>query len=122
MTVTARESFEFADLPGRRAADPLQDQGAASSARFVLLRRGPGRTAHRHPHSEEVIYVVAGSGYTWVDGVEHRVGPGDVVRIPAGVAHATVPDEGVGMELMCFFPHPDLASNAEDTGIVVTGE
>lgn len=120
MTITNRESLEFVTLPGRDSADPLAGQGAASSARYVRLRRDPSRTAHRHPHSEEVVLVVVGAGYVWVDGDRWPVAEGDIVRIPAGVAHATVPNEGAAMELMCFFPHPDLAENLEATEYLVT--
>lgn len=122
MSVIPRDSFEFADLPGRQAADPLRDMPTASSARYVTLAHSPDRTAHRHPHSEEVVYVVAGRGHVWIDGTRHPVSAGDVVHIPTGAAHATVPDPDAPMELMCFFPHPDLPHNIEDTGIPVSRE
>ena len=122
MGIIRHESLRFADLPGRLSANPLEGLGSAASARFVNLTRSPGRTAHRHPHSEEIVYVVSGSGHVWLDGEEHPVRAGDIVQIPIGAAHATVPDDGVDMQLMCFFPHPDLASNNEDTDIVVTPE
>ena len=67
-----------------------------------------------------MIYVQTGTGRVFIEGEWHPVVPGDVVRVPPGLAHATVPDEGVDMELVCFFPHPDLAANSEDTGIEVT--
>lgn len=110
----------FADLPGRRAADPLAGVPAASSIRIVELGRSPARTAHRHPHSEEVVYVESGTGSVWIEGTEHRVEAGDLVHVPAGAAHATVPDEGVLMRLVCFFPHPDLTANTTETDIVVS--
>ena len=119
MTVTSRDSLDFVTLPGREAADPLVGQESASSVRYVRLRRDPDRTAHRHPRSEEVVLVVAGTGYVWVEGEQHRVRAGDIVRIPPGVAHATVPDDGADMELMCFFPHPELEQNLEPTDLRV---
>lgn len=120
MTVVRGDSLSFAELPGRRSANPFPPGAATSSLRVVELERTPGRTAHRHPHSEEVVYVEEGSGQVWLDGELIRVSAGDVVRIPPGAAHATVPDEGVGMRLICFFPHPDLGANLEDTDITVT--
>ena len=120
MSVTPRAALEFVDLPGRRSADPLRGEDTASSLRIVDLARSEDRTAHRHPHSEEVVVVAAGSGHVWIEGTRTPVSVGDVVRIPVGAAHATVPDEGVEMELICFFPHPDLAENIEDTDIRVT--
>ena len=121
MSVIRHEDLDFVALEGRDAADPFREASdTASSVRVVRLVRTEGRTAHRHPHSEEIIHVVAGTGRVWIDGSRERVGPGDTVRIPAGAAHATVPDPGVAMELVCFFPHPDLAANSQPTDIDVT--
>ncbi|MBK5268154.1 MAG: cupin domain-containing protein [Acidimicrobiia bacterium] len=115
MTVIGRPELEFIDLPGRRSADPLEAEASASSLRVVQMERTVGRTAHRHPHSEEVVVVAAGQGRAWIDGEWFPVAAGDVVLIPAGVAHATVPDENSQLELICFFPHPNLSKNIEDT-------
>ncbi|MDH4306975.1 MAG: cupin domain-containing protein [Acidimicrobiia bacterium] len=120
MSVIDGSGLEFRDFPGRVTADPLELEDSESSLRIVKLQRTVGRTAHRHPHSEEVFYVETGTGRVYIDGEFHPVKPGDTVRIPAGLAHATVPDEGVEMRLVCFFPHPDLPANSEDTGIEVS--
>ncbi len=119
MTVIGRSSFQFADLPGRRSADPFAGLDSQSSVRCVTLAHDPGRTAHRHPHSEEVMLVVAGRGHLWLEGERLPVQQGDVVHVPIGAAHATVPDPGHPMELMCFFPHPNLADNIVETDIAV---
>lgn len=119
MTVVRRSALPFADLPGRRSADPLLSIDSQSSARYVILEFDPARTAHRHPHSEEVIFVVTGRGHLWLEGERLAVETGDVVHIARGAAHATVPEPGSAMELMCFFPHPDLAGNITETDIGV---
>lgn len=116
-----REEFEFADLPGRRSADPLGDRTGTSSLRVVELERTTGRTAHRHPHSEEIIYVEAGEGEIWIDGSLHALAPGDVVLIPAGAAHGTLPTQDSMMRLVCFFPRGELGDNYERTDIVIEG-
>jgi quercetin dioxygenase-like cupin family protein len=120
VTVIKGDGLDFADLPGRRSANPFSDVPVDSSVRVVELERSAGRTAHRHPHSEEVVYVEAGSGAVWIDGELTPVETGDVVRIPTGSAHATIPDDGERMRLVCFFPHPNLAENIEDTDISVS--
>jgi quercetin dioxygenase-like cupin family protein len=120
MTVIPGDSLHFDTLPGRDSADPLAGVDAAGSARIVRLARTAGRTAHIHPHSEEVVYVRAGTGAVWIDGISTPVTEGDMVHIPRGLPHATVPDEGQDMELICFFPHPDLAANIESTDIAVS--
>lgn len=114
MSVHHSSSFEFVDLPGRRSADPLGTDDAASSLRIVDLERTEGRKAHRHPHSEEVVVVSEGSGEVWIDGERFAITKGDVVRIPPGVPHATIPAADSRMELICFFPHPNLVENLEE--------
>ncbi|MGZ8754465.1 MAG: cupin domain-containing protein [Acidimicrobiia bacterium] len=120
MTVVSGADLEFVDLPGRRAADPLREVEASSSLRIVELAKTHGRALHRHPRSEEVMYVAAGSGRVWIDEDSYPVSTGDIVHVPAGSAHATVPDDGIDMRLICFFPHPDLSANNVDTDIKVT--
>lgn len=120
MTVIPASARSFTDLPGRRSSDPLAERHAESSLRVVELETSHGRRAHRHPHSEEVVYVESGRGEVWLEGALHPVAQGDVVHIPAGSAHATIPAPGQSMRLICFFPHPDLANNLEDTEISVT--
>jgi len=112
--VVRRADVTFTDLVGRRSADPLAGlEPAGCSLRVVLVAPGP-RTPHRHPYSVEVVQVVAGTGVHWQGDEATPVGPGDVLLVPVGVPHVTVtsgPDE---LELVCFFPHPDLAANTEE--------
>ncbi len=122
MTVTPHRDVEFIDLPGRSAGDPLRAVPAASSLRITRLHRTSDRRAHRHPRSEEVIYVRSGTGAVYIDGTFHPVGPGDTVHVPQGAAHATIPEPGVDMELVCFFPHADLRENIEETDTDVMKE
>jgi quercetin dioxygenase-like cupin family protein len=106
-------ALSFTQLPGRQSADPLAG-GPDVDASVRVVRIAPGsRTPHRHPHSAEVVYVVAGTGVAWEDGRRTTVAAGDVVVLPRGVPHATVADEG-GLVLVCFFPHPHLAGNTEE--------
>lgn len=122
MTVVSSEDVVFVALPGRRSGDPLRGVEAASSLRLSHPERTNSRRAHRHPNSEEVIYVRTGTGVVYIDGTIHQVTPGDVVHVPRGAAHATAPDEGATMELVCFFPHPNLAENIEETDIDIMKE
>jgi hypothetical protein len=162
--VVRRSDVSLADLPGRRSGDPVPPGlGAEYAVRLVRVPPGP-RTPHLHPHSDEVTYVVSGTGTAYEApagspggdpaspraddlAAEHftatRIGPGDTIFVPRGAPHATVaddaadgPDEadeadgadeaneadeadeaddgtddGIGLELLCFFPHPDLSTN-----------
>ena len=122
MTIVPSGELCFEQLHGRASADPLRDIDAASSLRVVLLDQAESRYAHRHPHTEEIVYVRTGRATAFVDGTPHRIGPGDVMHIPAGVPHATIPEHGERVELICFFPHPDLSQNLEATDIQLTIE
>lgn len=114
MHLVRASSLAFRELPGRRAADPLEGVDAgALSVRYSRLRPGP-RSPHRHPGSVEVIHVLEGKGTAWLDGETTHVGPGDLYLIPAGVPHATLPDPGNEMLLLCAFPVADLAAATEE--------
>lgn len=119
MTVIHGAAIEYAGLEGRRSADPLTGVPDASlSLRLVEVPPG-ARTAHRHPHSAEVVYVAAGRGSAWVDGERTPVEVGDVLHIPAGAAHATVAVGDEPLRLVCFFPRGDLETNRDELSIVV---
>ncbi|GIU91714.1 MAG: hypothetical protein KatS3mg011_0620 [Acidimicrobiia bacterium] len=119
MTFVRGEHLSFEELPGRRSADPF---GAGDAAvRVVEVTRGAPRTAHRHPHSDEYVYVVAGEGRLWVDGEWGRLAAGDLARIPRGALHATVATSPT-VRLVCFFAHPDLTSNLEETDLPIGEE
>jgi quercetin dioxygenase-like cupin family protein len=120
MTVVGPGQLEFRDFSGRSTADPFRTAGqGASTVRQVIIEHVPSRSPHRHPHSEEIVYVVAGRGRLWLDGVVHSVGPGSWYRIPAGTPHATMADPHERMSLVCFFPHDDFASNIEELDILL---
>ena len=112
MRVVRTAELAFGQLPGRLSADPLAGLDAGPlTIRFARLAAGP-RSPHRHPLSVEVIYVVEGAGTHWQEGETARVGPGDVVLVPVGVAHATLPDSE--MLLYCVFPVASLDENVEE--------
>jgi quercetin dioxygenase-like cupin family protein len=90
-----------------------------STVRQVSMEHVEARSPHRHPKSEEIVYVVAGRGRVWLDGSYHQVGPGSWYRIPAGTPHATLPDPGEQMSLVCFFPHDEFADNIEELDMVL---
>ena len=51
---------------------------------------------HMHPNTDEMQYILEGTGTIWLGDKEVRVKPGDLVVIPKGTAHGgTKPDSGV---------------------------
>ncbi|WP_225771753.1 cupin domain-containing protein [Inquilinus sp. Marseille-Q2685] len=77
-----------------RGDDELLSIGAPFGRHFGLTRIGihherlpPGRRTsypHAESHEEEFVYVLEGTPDAWLDGVLHRLGPGDAVGFPAG--------------------------------------
>ena len=115
MKVVRFTELAFGQLPGRRAADPLPGAELGEICiRFAHLTAGP-RAPHRHPHSVELTYVLEGEGTHWQEGETERVGPGDLVVVPVGVRHATIPDAGGEMLLYCVFPVATLEGNVEES-------
>jgi quercetin dioxygenase-like cupin family protein len=115
MSVIRPSDLEFRQLAGRASADPLSGLGSTGvSVRIVTIADEPRRNLHRHPHSPEVVYVAGGHGVAFREGTATPVGPGDIVWIPANAPHATVPNPGSRLELVCFFPHGDLSTNLEE--------
>jgi quercetin dioxygenase-like cupin family protein len=43
---------------------------------------------HTHMNSDEIQYVISGSGTFWLGDQERQVHPGDLIIVPKGVAHA----------------------------------
>lgn len=116
MPVIRGAEADFVELPGRRSADPLPSalgDVAGVSLRVVEVPPGP-RTPHRHPHSCEVVYVVAGDGRVWEGDQPTPVTTGDVVLVEAGVPHATVCTGAEPLRLVCFFPRAGLTDNLEE--------
>ena len=114
MPVVRSDSLTYAELPGRQSADPVPpDLGSNYSVRVVRVPPGP-RTPHRHPHSDEVTYVVSGHGTAWEGDTSTAVGPGDLIVVPRGTPHATVATGHADLVLLCFFPRRGLADNLDE--------
>jgi oxalate decarboxylase/phosphoglucose isomerase-like protein (cupin superfamily) len=74
---------------------PLVDventEGPDVSLMHVVLLPGQGHERHNHPDSDEVLYILAGTGEQMIDDAEtFPVRPGQAVWIPKGAYHATM--------------------------------
>ena len=85
---------------GLRAADPLELTQEVTMRPLFGDRRDaqPARVApgaqvavHDHPH-EQLGYVLEGELALEIDGVEHRLHPGDAYRIAGGTPHGAWSD------------------------------
>jgi mannose-6-phosphate isomerase-like protein (cupin superfamily) len=97
---TTKDGSTIRELLGPRTA-PVQNQSLAEAT------LGPGQATERHypAASEELYYVVEGSGEMEVDGRRTRVGVGDAILIPPGAWHQLrAPASGRVRILCCCAP------------------
>src|ERR687895_2252043 len=82
-------SFDWGLIKPLVAADNTDDP--AVSLMHVVLLPGEGHERHNHPDSDEILYILAGTGEQMVDDAEtFPVGPGQAVFIPKAAFHSTV--------------------------------
>jgi mannose-6-phosphate isomerase-like protein (cupin superfamily) len=75
---------------------PVRNQSLAEAT----LEPGQATDRHYHAESEEIYFVVEGSGEMELDGERRPVGPGDAVLIPPGARHQIRADDG-GLRFLC---------------------
>jgi len=77
----------------------------------LSLARGflpPQRRAipHHHDISEEIYYVVSGSGRIRVESIEGEINPGTLIYIPKSAVHALENTSDVDLEVLCVASPP----------------
>lgn len=85
----------------------LHHTGAQSLAEAALE---PGATTQRHfhRHSEEIYFILDGTGEMELDGERRPVAPGDAVLIPPGARHQiTAGDSTLRFLCACSPPYAD---------------
>jgi quercetin dioxygenase-like cupin family protein len=81
-------------------------QGNTSSLGYSVFTPGTELVPVRH-ETEEVAYVVAGSGELRLDDGAVAFAAGDAVHIPAGVWHAVANTGDADVVMVFGFPHPE---------------
>jgi quercetin dioxygenase-like cupin family protein len=98
---------EELDLPGRHLRWVVSPEGIpAANCSACVIRVAPGekvRPAHSHPHGEEVIYIIRGSGRVLVAGEVSPVHEGTTVLFPQGAVHMLHNTGSEEMKVICFF-------------------
>ncbi len=100
---------------------PDLDAPHDGTACIVDMRKIAGATEpHVHYKTTEVYYVLEGSGTIVIGEREYPVSQGDVITVPAGVGHYSVPSENfiLGVVSFPFFDindHVDLRTADEST-------
>lgn len=121
-------------LPQAQAADPMMPQiihvpdlngdalGMASGTGFrsKMLVSADGATIsvqdgnvpkHMHPNTNEIQYILEGTGTIWLGDKEVRVKPGDMVIIPKGTAHAGTKPDGRPFKAIAIKTPPQAAGD-----------
>jgi mannose-6-phosphate isomerase-like protein (cupin superfamily) len=65
------------------------------------LPAGAVTTPHYHPRTEEIYYILEGTGRMQIGSDTRDIGPGDAIAIPPGAAH-TIANTGRGtLKFLC---------------------
>lgn len=85
-----------------RTNAPVRNQSLAEAT----IAAGEATVRHHHRRSEEIYYVVEGSGLMELDGRTARVSAGDAILIPPGARHRIRADATGPLRLLCACAPP----------------
>lgn len=110
MEVRARDAAEpFTTADGSTIRSLLDRSNApVSNQSLAEATIGPGEATVRHYHrdSEEIYYLVEGSGEMEVDGDRREVVVGDAILIPPGAWHEIRAGADGGLRFLCCCAPP----------------
>lgn len=110
VSVVALDSVEPIELPGgswsRMLVTGARIESPSASIGYSVFKPGSATASVSHA-TDEVAYVVSGSGRLETDDGEVRFATGDALHIPAQTWHAVVNDSGADVVMVFGFPHPD---------------
>jgi quercetin dioxygenase-like cupin family protein len=90
-------------------------------AMMSLITAAPSTAGQMHWHDEEQWAVcLEGSGVLIVGGVEHDIGPGDVLMIPGGTPHNFIAGPG-GARVLDVFAPPRQGYTSAGKGFAAKG-
>jgi len=97
------------------------DEQNGGAKDFVVFTEDvpPGQTIspHRHPQSEEVLFIHAGTGTAWLDGVEAKIAPGTIIFMPANTG-VRLTNDGTGpISLIALFSRPGFERDQRDISV-----
>ena len=83
-----------------------EDSLPAKNLSVCVIRVMPGETvrpAHSHPLSEELIYIIAGSGKVMIENEVGEVRAGSAILFEQGKVHMLKNTGSIEMKVICFF-------------------
>lgn len=66
----------------------LRTKGLVATPNGTIAVQSGNVPKHYHTSADEIQYVISGKGTFWLGSEQREVGPGDLVIIPKGTAHA----------------------------------
>lgn len=84
-------------LAPRTAPETIRNQSLAEAT----LPPGAATDAHYHPRTEEIYYILRGTGRMRIAGEERAVGPGDGIAIPPGAPHRIENSGSADLVFLC---------------------
>ncbi|MEY4484910.1 MAG: hypothetical protein RL693_2362 [Verrucomicrobiota bacterium] len=84
-----------------RTNAPVQQQSLAEAT----LPTGCATQRHYHKLSEEIYFILAGTGTMEIDGESREVSPDDAILIPAGAWHQITANEPLSFLCCCAPPY-----------------
>jgi quercetin dioxygenase-like cupin family protein len=110
VTVVRLEEADPVELPqgswSRLLVTSAQVEGNASTLGYSVFTPGTVLSPVKHT-TEEVAYVVAGTGELRLDDEAVPFRPGDALHIPSGIWHAVANTGDEDVILVFGFPHPE---------------
>lgn len=94
---------------------PAQHGNRNQSLAEAIVPQGTRTRLHRHRQTEELYFIVAGSGLMSLGDERFEVVPGDTVLIPPGMAHCI---EALGSEALTMLCCCSPAYSHDDTELL----
>jgi mannose-6-phosphate isomerase-like protein (cupin superfamily) len=68
---------------------------------------------HMHPNTNEIQYILEGTGTIWLGDKEVKVGPGDLIIIPKGTAHGGTRPDGRALKAIAIKTPPQAPDDTK---------
>jgi mannose-6-phosphate isomerase-like protein (cupin superfamily) len=93
---TTKDGSEIRELLAHRNSC-IREQSLAEAR----LAPGARTAAHFHPRTEEIYYILSGTGLMQIGQEQRRVGPGDAIAIPPGAVHTITNTAADTLRFLC---------------------
>ena len=97
------------------------DERNGGAKDFVIFTEdvplGASISPHRHPHSEEVLFIHAGTGTAWLDGKPAQIGPGSIIFMPPNTGVRLTNDGKEPISLVAIFSRPGFDKYQRDISV-----